>query len=197
MNFAACAEIQLKPESSTWYRAVKPQFLPAGLETKHTALHPSRFNPGSNELEILYLATNHQVALFEVGALFGSPLTGNLIPNPAGAWTVLNIEVSLRAVTDLTDSNTLSALGTSAQEVTGAWRAHSIGMVQTGAIAPTQELAVRLFKSKRCEAIKSFSAKLTSSPTLAIFPQRLVKGSFIRYQYIDESGRRRIFQLPK
>lgn len=46
----------------------------------------SRFSPASPAdpgFEILYLAENHLVAMFEAQALFGSPLTpGLVIPNP-------------------------------------------------------------------------------------------------------------------
>ena len=55
----------------------------------HTATTPGRFNSGSLTrpgFEILYFAEDHQVALFEVQALVGSPYPpAPSVPNPTAA----------------------------------------------------------------------------------------------------------------
>jgi hypothetical protein len=90
------------PESGTWFRAIQPHFLTTALSTAHTSAIPSRFNIGSAaspQFEILYLAENHMVALFEVQALLGSPLSsGGIVPHPRRAWTILNVAVNLQYI---------------------------------------------------------------------------------------------------
>jgi hypothetical protein len=76
---------------------------------------------------ILYLAEDHLVALFEVGALLGSPYPGgNYVPNPRQSWVILNVQVTLEAVADLTDPAEQYRLGTTAQELTGDWRGYQL-----------------------------------------------------------------------
>lgn len=118
--------IKTAPESRTWYRALQTHFLSTALSTSHTKTVASRFNgasPGSPGFEILYLAENHLVALLEVQALLGSPMTppGGLVPSPHSTWTVLNVSVTLQAVADLTDISVQNALEITAQELTGDW----------------------------------------------------------------------------
>ena len=110
MNLVACGALPRRPETQVWFRALEPQFWTTSLATAQTAVIPSRFNAGANAMppfEILYLAENPLVALFEVQALFGTPTQpGGVFPHPRQAW----IEVA-----------THSLLETSAQELTGDW----------------------------------------------------------------------------
>jgi hypothetical protein len=150
------------------------------LGTSHTKTIPTRFNGGvraSPQFEILYLAENHQVALFEVQALLGSPWSG-VVPNPRSAWTILNMKVSLSRIVDLTDAGEQAILDTSAQELTGDWRGYqSRGMsssvpLPTG-LAPTQELGGTLFSAGDVEGFITLSARLPDQMILAVFPQRM------------------------
>ena len=104
MNLAACPALSTTPENRVWFRAIQPQHWPTALQTVHTARIPSRFSPATSAnpaFPILYLAEDQQVALFEVGALLGSPLPGkHYVPNPRQAWTVLNVHITLQAVAD-------------------------------------------------------------------------------------------------
>ncbi len=158
MNLAAVAALPLKAETRTWFRAVDPRFLPTALTTTHTTRFFTRFSPGPLGMppfEILYLAENHLVALFEVGALFGrSTLPGGLVPNPGRAWIIVNVTVQLRAVADLTQALAQQALQTSAQELTGDWegyqtRSLATSVTQPVGVAPTQHLGEALHQDPR------------------------------------------------
>jgi hypothetical protein len=75
---ALAAAVAAVPVTGTWFRAIRPQFHATALATVHTATTRSRFNAGPllpvrQQFEILHLAETPQVALFEVGALLGSP----------------------------------------------------------------------------------------------------------------------------
>ena len=153
MNLGAVASLTLRPERNTWYRAVDPRYLPTALSTAHTPRIPSRFSPGplaTRPFEILYLAESHMVALFEVGALFGSPtVPGGTVPHPAGSWTVIPVQVQLSNVADLTNVSEQGRLDTNVQELTGDWRGYQLRgpgtsvSLPTGT-APTQELGEAL-----------------------------------------------------
>ena len=65
------------------YARISPHNWPTALQTSHTAHFVSRFNtatPAKAGIQLLYLAEDHIVALYEVGALLGSPLTGEKLP---------------------------------------------------------------------------------------------------------------------
>ncbi len=85
MNLANCKLLSVQPESRVWHRAIRLQHLPTALQTAQTKLFPSRFNAGVSahpQFEILYLAENQMVALFEARALLGSPTTSGVVPPP-------------------------------------------------------------------------------------------------------------------
>ena len=87
MNLAAVAGLSYRSVTAVWYRAVDPRYLPTALAYSHTRLFASRYYEGPHStlpFDIIYLAENPLVALFEVEALFGSPLTpGGLVANPS------------------------------------------------------------------------------------------------------------------
>jgi RES domain-containing protein len=139
----------------TWYRAVDPRFLAIALSTLHTAITPSRFSPARMAVpafEILYLAENPTVALFEARALFGSPATpGGVVPHPSRPLVTLPVLVSLGAISDLTDPAEAAVIETNAQELTGDWRSYATRFPPVGPPAPhtgtppTQSLGRALF----------------------------------------------------
>jgi len=190
MNTAACSALPTQAESGTWYRAIQPHFLPVALGTSHTKSIPSRFNVGATAsplFEILYLAENHMVALFEVQALLGSPLAaGGIVPHPRRAWAIINVNVNLRSIVDLTNVASQSMLATSAQELTGDWRGYGLRSsyssvpAPTGT-APTQELGAALYAVPDVEGFRTLSAKLPDQMILIIFPQKLQPGSTAQY----------------
>jgi RES domain len=97
VNLAACARLPTVPETRTWYRAIQPQFYATSLQTRQTRTIPTRFSAGDAAqppFELLYLAEDPLVALFEVQALFGSPTSpGGVVPHPRRAYVVLNAEL--------------------------------------------------------------------------------------------------------
>lgn len=84
------------------------------LATDHTTSIPGRFNaeePGRPSFEILYLSGDHTIALFEIGAIVGSPFPGGtFIPNPKAHWIIINVQVQLGRVADLTQGGSRSCL---------------------------------------------------------------------------------------
>jgi hypothetical protein len=194
VRLAACAKLGLRPENRVWFRAFDPRHIASPLATAHTAGVPSRFSPGpatTVPFEILYLSENHAVCLWEVEALLGSPRVPP-VPHPAAPWLIINVHVILQRVADLTLVAQQRRLGTTAQELTGDWygywtrTAHSSVPQPTGT-APTQDLGEALFSTPGVEGFRTVSAKVPDQMNLVVFPQKLLKGSNLRYQ--DSAGK--------
>jgi len=144
----------------------------------------------ADQFEILYLAGDPVTALFEFAAVFGDPTSP--IPNPRISATVLNVQVVLHAIYDLTDvAHARVPLDVTAQELTGDWRGyqtrgpHRPIPLPVGH-APTQELGTHIFRSG-IEGFLAPSAKIPTDQNLVIFPQNLQSGSSVTYA--DSSGR--------
>ncbi len=189
VRLAACAKLALGPESRTWFRAFDPRHMGTPLSTAHTVAFPSRFSPCPASLtpfEILYLSENHFVCLREVEALLGSSRI-SFVPNPAHSWLIINVQVSLQRVADLTLMAEQRRLGTTAQELTGDWEgyqtrtSHSSVPQPTGT-APTQDLGEALFSTPGVEGFRTVSAKVPDQMNLVVFPHKLLKGSRVVYQ---------------
>jgi hypothetical protein len=180
----------LRPETGTWYRAIQTHFLSTPLSTAHTATVSSRFSGAtlaSPGFEILYLAENHLVALFEVGALLGSPATpGGAIPSPHSPWTLLNVSIHLQKVVDLTDPARQQHLATTAQELTGDWRGYQLrglrGTVNLPVgLAPTQTLGRSLHAQPGLEGFLTLSARVPYHKILVVFPKKLAARSHLSW----------------
>ena len=205
MNLGGCSALTQTPETHTWYRAIQPQFWNTALATAHTRTIPSRFSASSRArpgFEILYLAENHQVALFEVQALIGSPTL--FLPNPAGAWVIINVTVSLSNVADLCDQAEYAKVDSSIQELTGDWRGFRMRNppAPTGAVhgtdVPTQQLGYQLFATKDVEAFRFYSAKVSTHRNVAIFPTKLLASSRVEFTHTDTvTGKTTRYLLPK
>jgi hypothetical protein len=193
MNLAACAALSRGPETGVWYRAIQPRFWQTALQTAQSKLIPSRYNEGASAIrpfEVLYLAEDHQVALLEVGAMFG-PLfppagDGLLIPNPLQAWTILNVRVTLQRVADLTRVSEQTLISTTAQELTGDWDGYQRRMPtdsvnQPVGTAPTQALGQALFAIRGLEGFRTLSARRPARMILVVFPEKLLAGSEIEF----------------
>ena len=200
MNLSAVAALPVRPIASVWYRAVRPQHIPQSLCSSHTRFYASRYYQGPTAavepFEILYLAENPVVAQFEVEALFGSPLIpGGVVPNPASSWLILNAQVQLTKVADLTDvALAHSPLATTAQELTGDWRAY--GQRLPRGVAPTQTLGAALYASGSFEGFLTISPKLPYQQVLGVFPKLIANGNFVRYRYQDSAGQPQILEIP-
>lgn len=198
MNLAACRALARGPENRVWYRAIQPKFWQTALQTEQTTRAPSRYNAGSlarRPFEVLYLAEDHQVALYEVGAMMGPcfPKPGRVVvPNPKHSWTILNVRVQLQRVADLTRVSVQKLLCTSAQELTGDWegyqeRTPEDTVSEPVGVAPTQALGGRLFAVPRLEGFRTISARLPGRMILVVFPQKLLKGSMV--EFWDDLGK--------
>ncbi len=193
MNLAQCSRLHRRPLRGTWIRALHPRHLANPLGTAHTPTHATRFNPGTVPdpgFEILYLAENASVALFEVQALLGSAYPGAaFVPNPAGGpWTLIDVQVDLQAVVDLTRRTSHNLIETSVQELTGDWRAYRLRRPSRlcggryGSDVPTQSLGRRLARIRGVEGFLSYSAPVATQRNLMIFPRKLLPGSQLRYR---------------
>jgi RES domain-containing protein len=192
VNLAACQRLLSNPFTGTWYRAVQLQFWNSFLATAHTRTMPGRFNAGNHGrpgVEILYFAENHQVAMFEVQALLGSPLPGApLLPNPTGQWAIINDRVQLSQVVDLTDQSERAKIASSVQELTGDWRGYS-SRDQLPSLrdpywtnVPTQRLGHALHGVRDVEGFLTYSARVPTHRNLIVFPAKLRPGSFVEFE---------------
>jgi RES domain-containing protein len=178
MNLAACKRLTLQSINGTWYRAISARHWKTALRTDQTAQIPGRFNPGiaaKTPFEILYLAENQLVALYEVQAIFGPPEQPVAYPPKSKTLTV-DTSVRLRSVADLTIPDQQILLETSTQELTGNWDTYAPGD------APTQRLGSALFSTRNVEGFLAISAKMPRCKTLIVFPQKLRKGSELVFQ---------------
>ncbi len=207
MNVSACGGLPTTFEAGTWYRAARLHHLPTVLGTAHTAITSRRFNAGKlsdPQFEVLYLAESPLVALFEVEALLGSSTKpGGILPDPAHSWAIVNAKVKLKHIVDLTDDLMVQvALGTTAQELTGDWRGYELRNEDTSVpspkgLAPTQLLGAALYeKSPLLQGFISISARVPYSRIICVFPRRLARGSFVKFEYTDAAGVKHAYSLP-
>ena len=200
MNLSACSSLSRRPQTGVWYRAIDPKYFPQALETVHARSVPSRFYcpGGATSFELLYLAENHLVAMMEVQGLLGTPTTpGSVISNPGRPWVLVSVDVQLQQTVDLTDvSSTETLLASTAQELTGDWRAYTQRGIGAGipapvGQAPTQELGCALYLLEPpLEGFVTFSAKLPYHRILCIFRNHLAPGSYARFRVETSDGTR-------
>lgn len=191
MNLAACKGLATVPASGTWFRAIRPKYWPSSLLTTHTRTTPGRFNSGTvvhPSFEVLYLAPDQVLALFEVGGLVGSPLPAGIwIPYPHASWTVVNVGVSLSRVADLTNLWNLRSLQSNVQELTGDWRGYlfrpEVPRLRSPywSNVPTQRLGRALYQIAGLEGFLTYSSRDSTKTNLVVFPAKLNGGSFIQY----------------
>ena len=137
-------------------------------------LRGARYTP-KNSFETVYVSCDPVTALAEVTAIIaaagGPPVA--LVTSP---WVMITIEGTLTSVLDLTAQSVVRALGTSYQELTGAWR-YVPG--QTGE-PPTHLLGRICHESKRFDGIRFPSSKNPPHGIcVAIFPDRLKGSAYI------------------
>ncbi len=188
MNPANCQHLPLIPLNAVWYRAIAPRYWSRLHYTAYTKVVTSRFNPGAHSpsrFEILYLGEDPIVTLYEVEALYGSP--SSPIPNPSDAWCIVNLDVILDNVADLTDVANLQLLQTTGQELTGNWRQY-----QPPGTAPTQLLGVALFNTPGVQGFLTTSARQPPRRNLVVFPEKVQGRSRI---LVTDSATGRTYQV--
>lgn len=122
----------------------------------------ARFTP-KGSFDSIYLAHDPITAFIEVSALLLLP--GGPVPVRSAPWVIVSVDGMLNSLLDLTDAATLAALGTTEQEMTGAW--------VKAANPPTQVLAQAAYDSGRIAGIKYRSAKHTGGLNLVVFPDKI------------------------
>ena len=175
MKIGGCANLSLRPQTGTWFRALNLRHWKSRLNTDHSRMSRSRFSDASAAsplYRILYLGENHQVAIYEVGALLGNPNAP--LSSPKGSWVLMSLQITLYHVADLCDTTQQRLISTNDQELTGAW-ANSSGA------APTQQLGAALYALPSLEGFVFPSSKV-GSRNLAIFPDKLDARSSIVFQ---------------
>lgn len=135
--------------------------------------------------ELLYLAADPLLSLFEVQAMLGSPYPGSsAVPNPARPWATINVNVNLRYVIDLTYDAEIARLSTTIQELTGDWQGYSLRPLppRTAHVsAPTQQLGETLASIANVEGFLTFSARDATRKNLIVFPQNLTAPSQVSF----------------
>jgi hypothetical protein len=101
-------------------------------------------------------------------------------------YVVLNVDVRLVSVADLTDVASQAALRTTAQELTGDWRGYqqrsqTTSVKQPVGLAPTQDLGATLFRVPGLEGFRTLSARLPYNEMLVVFPTKLQANSLVRF----------------
>jgi RES domain-containing protein len=122
----------------------------------------ARFTP-QGSFDSIYLAHDPITAFIEVSALVVLP--GGPVPVRSAPWVVVSVDGMLNHLLDLTDATTLAALGTTGQEMTGAWA--------TTTHPPTQLLGRLAYDSGRISGITYASAKHPGGLNLVVFPDRI------------------------
>jgi len=162
-----CRRLNQHPLSGDWFRAVPLKYYHSRLSSDHTRSTASRFKAqagGQHTHRILYLAENHQLALYEVGALLGP--TESPIADPRTSWLTLSLQVRLNRVADLSDEKQRAIVGTTFQEFTGTWRR------SPRELAPTQVLGEALYRLPRLEGFLAPSAR-GEGKILVVFPDKI------------------------
>lgn len=175
MRVSGCARLSLSPLTGYWFRALNLKHWKSRLTTAHTVAARSRFsaaNPTSHGPRMLYLGENHQVAIYEVGALLGDP--NQPISNPKGSWVLMSLRVQLHQVADLSNPAQQRLIATNDQELTGAWG-------NAAGTAPTQLLGAALFDVPSLEGFIYPSSK-AGSLNLAVFMDKLSDKSSLTFQ---------------
>jgi hypothetical protein len=166
MKTGGCARLLVRPETGSWFRALNLRYWKTRLDTQQSKMSRSRFSNASAAAplyRILYLGENHQVAIYEVGALLGNPNAP--LSSPKGSWVLLSLQVTLHHVADLCDSTQQKLISTNDQEMTGGW-------ANSSNAAPTQKLGAALHAVPLLEGFLFPSSKV-GSRKLAIFPDKL------------------------
>ncbi|HEY6272436.1 MAG TPA: RES family NAD+ phosphorylase [Terriglobales bacterium] len=132
-----------------------------------------RYTP-KNSFETIYVAKDKVTALKEAQALISIP-SGPAFTIVTVPWVTVAIQGFLSSVLDLTKAVNVEAIGSSYQELTGAWRWVP---GQTGE-PPTHLLGRLCHTSRRFDGICYPSSKNPPGVCVAVFPDRLRKPAYL------------------
>lgn len=184
---AALANAPLISAHGPWSRALGYRYLlgpppgqtgpPQPLWGGAASLAGARFTPQGG-FDSIYLANDPITAFVEVSALVLLP--GGPVPVRSSPWVVVSVDGILNDLLDLTDPATLTALVTTAQEMTGNW--------VTTPHPPTQLLGQLAYDSGRIAGIQYASAKHPGGVNLVVFPNRIPIAAGNHLQVFDPHG---------
>ncbi len=187
----------LRPLGGVWYRGINLRYVAMALQFSHSAAITSRFHLATQfslTYPLLYLTESPDTALLEVNAVLSPPGSDLSIPNPHSAWAVLNVNVALKAVLDLTDIKVERILQTNFQELTGDWQGYDLrskpgATIKRGAqAAPTQELGLALYRIPGLLGFLTVSSKAPARKNLIIFPDKIKTPADGKIEFTDPSS---------
>ncbi len=112
--------------------------------------------------------------------MLGTP-GGGFIPVPKNPHVVYPVDVVLQRVANLTLVKELAKIRMSVQALTGDWKGSS--RKSSAQPVPTQVLGKELFAIPGLEAFITVSAKQIDYLNLVVFPQKLLRGSSLRFTH--------------
>ena len=167
----ALSTIKLVSAHGPWSRAVGYRFLlnpptgmagaPQPLWGGSARIAGARFTPKAASTPSILLTIRSRPSSKSALLL----LPGGPVPIRSAPWVVVSVDGVVSNILDLTDASTLLALGTTEQEMAGAW--------VRAARPPTQALAQAAYGSGRIAGIKYGSAKRPGGLNLVVFPGRI------------------------
>lgn len=164
--------------SGPWVRRVALEYLkgpapdappgsgPDPLWPRGSRLHGARYTP-KGDFDAVYLADSVETAALEAQAVFRQP-NGALLLARSNPQVEVTVQGVIHHVLDLTDDDTVSLVGTDAQELSGAWRCR-----KDGSVAPTQRLGGVAYRGARIHGIRYASSKNPNGVCLCVFTERL------------------------
>jgi RES domain-containing protein len=123
----ALAELPTGPKTGTAYRLIHVKYAQTPLSAAGAIRTGGRYNL-VDVFEALYLADSPVTALQEVQAIIA--VGSSLIPVKGPPRILLSVDYTLESVLDLTGAEVHSALGTSFQELTGAWMPYALQKIE-------------------------------------------------------------------
>lgn len=170
--------LQPTPLEQTFFRVIHAKHAATALSAVGSYRFGGRYNP-AGAFEVLYLADSPVTALEEVEALLRTDRDLRGVKGPPRI--VLLVECALHSVLGV-HGEALQALGLTKEEVVAPW-CESLRQNQTPV---THQIGQVGFERGDVEALLVPSAKDSAAFNLAVFPDRLVKGSSLRV--FDDSG---------
>lgn len=184
---AALAKAPLISARGPWSRAIGYRYLigpppgqsglPQPLWGDAAGLVGARFTPQGG-FDSIYLANDPITAFVEVSALVLLP--AGPVPVRSAPWVVVSVDGIMNSLLDLTDPATLTALGTTAREMTGNW--------VTTRHPPTQLLGQLAYDSGRIAGIRYASAKHPGGMNVVVFPDRITVAAGNYLEVYDPHG---------
>ncbi len=191
----ALLTVPLKAFGGPWYRAVNYDHLtgpPPGaprsaplqpLWSGGAARNGARFTPkavggtsgAGPAIACLYFAEDELTPLMEIAGVLRP--SGSRVALVFPPQVMMTVNGAIGSVLDLTDPVIHSSLGTSHQELSGAWAVQqSAYLAGLGPMPPTQQLGAAAFASGRIAGMRYPSSKNPTGVGVVVFPARLVAG---------------------